>query len=182
MGDGQDRQDAAEGVSVPEESPPTVPVDDVPDDGVDENPVPETLDHEDTDVGEGLTGVLAALEEPEEPEPLNPEVAALQADLEAEGSEVGLAEVEADSVVEPAESLDDIAPGTVGGEQEASEDAEGIGLPDDRAGVPLWPFILYFALWVVFAGLLVWQSMQLPAGTPSMSSSSTASASWSVSV
>ncbi len=73
---------------------------------------------------------------------------------------------EAEAVAAPSESLDDIAPGTVGGEQAAIEDAGDIALPNDRPGVPIWPFIVYFAAWVVFAALLVWQFMQTPAGMP----------------
>jgi hypothetical protein len=109
-----------------------------------------------------------------EDEPLDSEIAALQADLEAgeateevaavEPEEVAAAEAE--SAEQPSESLGDIAPGTVGGVKEASEDARDLALPDDRAGIPIWPFLAYFGCWVVFAGLLVWQFIQAPAGTP----------------
>jgi hypothetical protein len=73
---------------------------------------------------------------------------------------------ETETAVETSESLDDIAPGTVSGEQAAIEDAKDLALPADRPGVPIWPFVVYFAAWVVFAGLLVWQFMQTPAGMP----------------
>jgi hypothetical protein len=165
MGDRQDRQDDAESVSLPEESAPTGQTDVVPDDRAAEAPVLDGPDEDGTDMGEGLTGVLAALGEPET-EPVNAEIAALQADLESDGTEAEIAEGESDSAVELAEPPADIAPGASEGEQAVSEDVTGISLPDARVGVPLWPFILYFVLWVVFAGLLVWQSTQIPAGTP----------------
>jgi hypothetical protein len=96
----------------------------------------------------------------------DPDLAALQAELEAEDDESASPVEEA--VVEEAgpESFDDIAPGTVAGEQAAVEDAKDIALPNDRAGVPVWPFLVYFALWVVFTGLLVWQLLVVPVGTP----------------
>ena len=39
-------------------------------------------------------------------------------------------------------------------------------MPADRAGIPLWPYLVYFGLWLVFAAVLVWQAMLVPAGTP----------------
>ena len=135
---------------------------------------------DDLDDAASLTGVLAALEDPEpeaapaedvalqasDPEPSDPEIVALQADLEAESSTPDPAVSEAAEETESAESLDDIAPGTVVGEQEAFEYAKDIAIPNDRAGVPVWPFMVYLALWVIFAGLLIWQFLAAPAGTP----------------
>ena len=215
MGDGQDRQDAADGVGVPEGPPPAEPVAIAPEPPAVEDSVPETLFPDDA----SLTGAIASLEAPE-PQPVSsgseaaaggpapsaatdapdafgatavdPEIAAPQADLEpaAETHPVMVASAvavtsdaamentetepatanavvaETETAAEPSESLDDIAPGTVGGEQAAIEDARDIALPDDRPGVPIWPFVAYFAAWVVFAGLLVWQFMQTPAGMP----------------
>ena len=76
-------------------------------------------------------------------------------DLEAAIAEAG-ANLEADS------TFDDITPGTVatsGGEQpEAETDERG------HDSVPTWPFVVYDAVWLAFAGVLIWQFEQLPAG------------------
>jgi len=198
MGEGQDRQDAVEGEVVPVAGPTEEPANDTLGTVAAEGSAPEDSPQDDAEGGAGLTGILAALGEPEpetaisEPEPADldaevasagtagvasqivdaeqadPEIAALQADLETEKgtAEVAAGEIESVAAPEPQESLDDIAPAIVGGEQDAAEDAKDIALPDDRTGVPVWPFLVYFALWVVFAGLLVWQFMQAPPGTP----------------
>jgi hypothetical protein len=214
MGDGQDRQDAAEGASVPGGESPLQPIAPQPDLAATEGSVPKALFPEDA----SLTGAIASLEAPEAPSPVpgseatavepvptaaadapdashatttDSESAALQADLAAAGenhpteaipavavvpdaetesappqpaaADVG-AETETD--VDTSESFDDIVPGNVIGEQAAIEDAKDLALPADRPGVPIWPFVVYFAAWVVFAGLLVWQFMQTPAGMP----------------
>ncbi len=112
-------------------------------------------------------------------EPIDPEIAALQADLDAEAGEPRPAEetaepvaagaVEAEEAAEPetAEApVAETAPVAVHEIDGESADSKQMALPDDRAGVPLWPFLVYFGLWVVFAGLLIWQFMQTPAGTP----------------
>ncbi len=136
-----------------------------------------------------LAEVVASLEDPEpgagpddgrsedvsaaaDPEPIAPEIAALQADLEAEtdaaeaDADDSAVEPEPEPEPEPAQVPDETGPAEVGGAQEAAADSRDLTLPDDRAGIPLWPFIVYFGLWVVFAGLLVWQAMQAPAGVP----------------
>jgi hypothetical protein len=199
MGEGQDRQDAVEGVNVPGGPPPAEPAAAASDSPTTGGSATEALFADDA----GLTGAIASLEAPEPPlvaqgtgaataesapatvpaevapdasgaAEVNPEIQAPQADLEAAAnSEIAESEPAASdagaqtgAATETSESLDDIAPGTVGGEQAAIEDAGDIGLPDDRSGVPIWPFIVYFAAWVVFAALLVWQFMQTPAGMP----------------
>jgi hypothetical protein len=113
-----------------------------------------------------LTESSEVLPEAEGAEPIDPEIAALQAQLEDETDDPEPAVGEAPAEAEAPEAPDEVAPAAVGGVEEASEDSREIVLPDDRAGVPIWPFLVYFALWIVFAGLLVWQSMQIPAGTP----------------
>jgi hypothetical protein len=102
----------------------------------------------------------------DESEPVDPEIAALQADLESEAEATEAPTAEMEAVPEPEEALAVIVAAPVGGTQEAVEDSKDLALPVDRPGVPIWPFLVYFALWVIFAGLLVWQSLQAPAGTP----------------
>ena len=191
MGDGQDHQDIAKDAPVQGEIPWTEPVDGAQEDRGSAHLGQEDARYDDGKDGTGLTGVLAALSEPEpeglpaeseqvaadvEPvegvadntdaEMIDPQIAALQAELDGEVEAQEVPDDEPEVEKASAESLDDIAPGTVGGEQEAHEDAKGLVLPDDRAGLPIWPFLVYFALWVIFAGLLVWQFMQAPVGTP----------------
>jgi hypothetical protein len=150
---------------------------------------------EDVDESADLAEVVASLDEPEpgavpegtaetsespNVETVDPEIAALQAELEAEGE--GTTPAAEDSAVEPAvdeapevevaeaeaevEPVAPTQPAVVAEEQAAVQDSTGMALPDDRAGIPLWPYLVYIGLWVVFAGLFVWQSMQVPAGTP----------------
>jgi hypothetical protein len=210
MGDAQDRQDAAEGASVPGGPLPFEPIAPQPGPPATQGSVPDDA---------SLTGAIASLEAPRQPSDVSvseaaaveptlaaaadapdtsgaiaadSEIAALQADLEAavEDQPAGAAPAvavtsdaetesaesepaaadavvaETETTVEPSDSLDDIAPGTVGGEQAAIQDAAGLALPADRPDVPIWPFVVYFAAWVVFAGLLVWQFMQTPVGMP----------------
>ena len=202
MGDSQDHSNEAEDGVVAGATPSVAPADSASADIAQQPAVDGTLRFDEVD-SSGLTGVLAALDEPEieavtvqsevktadvepadsfgvivDPEPADPALAALQAELESADEQGEVVEPEeadaSDGVTQeiaqaesaPSESLDDIAPGTVGDEQDASEDSKDIVLPDDRAGVPIWPFLVYFALWVIFAGLLVWQFIQAPAGTP----------------
>lgn len=86
----------------------------------------------------------AAGPEPAEPDDLEAAIAEAAANLEAEAT------------------FDDIAPGTVaaaqGGQPEADGDERG------RDSVPTWPFVVYDAVWLTFASILVWQFEQLPAG------------------
>jgi len=82
----------------------------------------------------------------------------------AEGDEVDDLEAaiaEANANLESEPSFDDIAPGTLaGGAAWADEPA-----PQSVAGasVSIWPFVVYDALWLVFAGTLIWRFQQLPA-------------------
>jgi hypothetical protein len=154
---------------------------------------------EDVDESADLAGVVASLDGPEpgavpevtaetpesmDVETVDPEIAALQAELEAEGQEATpVAEQPAslaadDSVVDAAPEAEVVVAepavepagstqaADVADEQAAVEDTKEIALPDDRAGIPVWPFLVYVGLWVVFAGLFVWQSLLVPAGTP----------------
>jgi hypothetical protein len=179
MGDGQDRQDAAEGVSVPVGQAPFQPMAPQSEPPATGGSVPDALFTDDA----GLTGAIASLEAPEPPSPVpGSEATAVEevptaaagapddsdAKTESAAPQPAAADAgaETETAVETSESLDDIAPGTVSGEQAAIEDAKDLALPADRPGVPIWPFVVYFAAWVVFAGLLVWQFMQTPAGMP----------------
>jgi hypothetical protein len=190
MGDSQDRQEAAEGSFLPEDPPSAEMTGGESNDSTVFDPPDDRSIPVGADDSIDLSEVVASLEEPEESavpevagaeapdhsdgvgEPdiadaeVDPELAALQAELEAEGPELEAVADEPGDDATPSESSSDIEPGIVGGEQEASEDAKDIALPEDSAGIPVWPFVVYFALWVVFAGVLVWQLMQTPAGTP----------------
>lgn len=184
MGDSQDQQDAAEGVVLPEDASPAEP-------SGDEFAEAAAARAEDVDLGQpgaddstDLAGLVASLDEPEQSEgssdgePISEvvdadlEIAALQIDLEAKVPEVEAAADSGAAAESPEVPTDvdevqaDAEPVAVAGVQEAAQDSKDITLPDDRAGVPLWPFLIYFALWVVFAGLLVWQLTQTPVGTP----------------
>jgi hypothetical protein len=180
MQDGQDRQEPVDH-SADLEEPATSPGEAEPEvatvEGEADEPVDE-LPGESERLNDSPTSELDAPMDPaesskvlpvaEEAEPIDPEIAALQAELEAETDTPEPVASEAPGGAESPEASEEaaIAPAAVGGVEEASEDSREIVLPDDRAGVPIWPFLVYFALWIVFAGLLVWQSMQIPAGTP----------------
>jgi hypothetical protein len=106
---------------------------------------------------------------------VDPEIAALQADLDSvDEPETTNPEHTPQPEPEPEPAHTVAAAAVVTAAQPVAEpetdgdsaDGKQMALPDDRAGVPLWPFLVYFALWVVFAGLLVWQFLQAPAGTP----------------
>jgi hypothetical protein len=56
-------------------------------------------------------------------------------------------------------TLDDIAPVTV----QVVPDGEIAEATSIRYGAPWWPFLIYLGLWIVFAGVAVWQLEQLPA-------------------
>jgi hypothetical protein len=167
MGDGQDRQDAV-------------------DESADLAEVVASLDE--PEPGDELAepapaGPEAPADIPESSasEPVDPEISALQTELDSEG-EPPVAEdsgVDAATAPEPlpaepvAEApVETVAvepasaePTVVGDEQTALYDTKDIALPDDRAGIPIWPFLVYIGLWIVFAGLFVWQALQVPAGT-----------------
>jgi hypothetical protein len=178
MQDGQDRQESAD-QSADLEEPVTSSGEPEPEVATTEGDADETVREapgEPEPVNDGPTSELDPPIDPtessetvsvaEEAETIDPEIAALQAQLEAETDEPEPAAIEAAAPVEPLEAPEDTAPPAVGGVEEASEDSREIVLPGDRAGVPIWPFLVYFALWMIFAGLLVWQSLQIPAGTP----------------
>lgn len=162
MGDGQDRQDAV-------------------DESADLAEVVASLDEPESgaeSVEPGSVEPEATIETPESPdiEPVDPEIAALQAELDTEGEAPTAEEPTADAEpeapseapVEPVVEAAAVPAGSaeVGDEQTALYDAKDIALPDDRAGIPLWPFLVYLGLWIVFAGLFVWQALEIPAGTP----------------
>ncbi len=56
-------------------------------------------------------------------------------------------------------TLDDIAPVNV----QVVPDGEIGDASSARYGAPWWPFLIYLGLWIVFAGVAVWQLEQLPA-------------------
>jgi hypothetical protein len=172
MEDGQDRQEPADEnadlenvfatLGIPEsESDPVADTRDSAISGADEVSSP---------LADGPTTELIVpvveLHPDDESEPVDPEIAALQADLEAEGEAAEDPTTEIEAPPEPAEAVAETVAAPVGGTPEAAEDSKDIALPVDRPGVPIWPFLIYFALWVIFAGLLVWQSLQAPSGTP----------------
>jgi hypothetical protein len=74
----------------------------------------------------------------------------------AEGPTAEVAEAEAAAT----ESLDDIpiTPGVTGDAEAALE-----GVSGTAARVPWWPFLVYLGIWLVLAGLAVWQFLELPA-------------------
>jgi hypothetical protein len=109
---------------------------------------------------------LGAGPEVAEPEVVDPQLAALQADLESQSDDVEPDASQGSSEPAADDAPDEEAATAVGGADEASEDSKEIELPNDRPGVPVWPFLTYFAIWVIFAGMLVWRFMQAPAGTP----------------
>jgi hypothetical protein len=166
MGDGQDRQDAV-------------------DESADLAEVVASLDEPEPGA-EPADSALAAPEaagdttEPLAAETVDPEISALQADLETDGDSlvaeepvaavVPSPEPQTEEAVEPAPAetavVEPAEAAPVGDEQAALQDTKDISLPDDRAGIPIWPFLVYIGLWIVFAGLFVWQALQVPAGTP----------------
>ena len=195
MGDGQDHQDAADEsgdladvVASLEQSEDSVPADPMLADAPAEKTAPDAAvaEPEGADTVAAVVPDTDAAPDAPETEPIDPEIAALQAELESEGDdstpdvEDSKVEPESTETAEEPETTDeepaavadeapeaaDAEPAAVAGEQAAAEDAQGIALPVDRAGIPLWPFLIYIALWIIFAGLFVWQSLQIPAGTP----------------
>ena len=191
MGDSQDYQnDAREGASVPAEMDVSdfMPLD-TPDPGTEIAPDSEPIEH-DPEIADVVASLDVAHAEGSEHDP---ELAALQADLAAEAvvdasadddqhPEIAETPAEAETVADESKALpapDDTAEGGPAeapeavavqdgaeGSTEAGEDAADIGAPADRAGVPLWPFLVYLAIWLVFSGVLVWQSLMAPTGTP----------------
>ena len=163
MGDGQDRQDA-EGVTAPGGQPPAEPIAVAPESPATEGPAPEAQFPDDASLTGAIASlespeppsadsasVVAAAKPAEVAEvPGTPDsqgveadIAALQDDLETavetDAAETAPAAADTsgtgtEAVAEPAESLDDIAPGTVSGEAAARDDAGDIGLADDRRG------------------------------------------------
>jgi hypothetical protein len=161
MGDGQDLQGAA-------------------DESADLAEVVASLDEPEPGAESAEPASPADIPEPPVAEPVDPEISALQAELDAEseppvaeGSVVEAApapEPQPAAPVEPAPAepaaVQPAEPAAVGDEAAAMQDTKDISLPDDRAGIPIWPFLVYIGLWLVFAGLFVWQALQVPAGTP----------------
>ena len=134
-------------------APPAVPVEPQPEQVADES---EPVEEPAADIeAEPLVEPAVDPEPTPSVEPVDPELDALEASL---------AEESTDATDGPdTESLDDIAPATT---HVAEEAAKSIDLPDDRVGIPLWPFWVYLGLWAVLVGLAVWQFMQVPAGSP----------------
>jgi len=147
MEDGQDHREGGEIGAGPAGAPPAAPPNEPTEvAGAESFSAPDDADDS------GLTEVLAALEEPDSDETI---VADASQDLAA-------------PVVEPVtEPAAEPAAGESAGVPTPA--AEAMAMPDfpsQSGGVPIWPFLVYFALWVVFAGLLVWFFLQTPAGVP----------------
>lgn len=208
MQDGQDHQDGGEIEADVAAMPSAGPSGELMGEAAAADDIHEAAAPDDSDDHTGLTGVLAALEEPEaesiqtEPEALevaappnasedvHDEIAALQAALDADEPIEAAAETVAEPAAEPdvaasptpaaepgvaadpapeaaAQATAEITPAAAPGEQASpQEPAQPAFFPEDRRAVPIWPFLVYFGLWVVFAGLLVWQFMETPAGVP----------------
>lgn len=50
-------------------------------------------------------------------------------------------------------------------EDDASENAlPAIAFPNERSAAAIWPFVAYDAVWLAFAGVVVWQLYLIPAG------------------
>lgn len=79
--------------------------------------------------------------------------------------DIAAAVAEADDRAGSEGTLDDIAPATIQVAvepiAETSLEIAGLDLP---ARVPMWPFLLYSGLWLVLAGLAVWQLLAVSAG------------------
>lgn len=86
-------------------------------------------------------------EEPATEEPATEEPA------EEPVAEVAAEEPVADAAAEPAAEEPAVADETVADVGESALDA-----------VSIWPFVAYDLLWLAFAGVLVWQMLELPAG------------------
>ena len=120
-----------------------------------------------------------------ESEPVGPEAAAevvsedeLPQDLAAvaKGLDEPAAADEAATATEPGEgvepeaeaagtsSLDEIEPGTVITTDAESAEAESAQLAVDSGSVPTWPFVVYVLVWLIAAGVGVWEFLQVPAG------------------
>lgn len=56
------------------------------------------------------------------------------------------------------------APGTAVADTAQAATVEAAGFAEDGRLSP-WPFLAYDAIWVVFAGILAWQLLELPVGT-----------------
>ena len=140
---------------------------------------PEAADAASVQSAPGATDAeLVALQAELEADETAPEVAASVAvpvaETMAEAAPAGAPETTPGAapiaVVEPVAATETApvagAPASAEGAAQVSADAGAMAFPDDRRGVPIWPFLVYFVLWIAFAGLLVWQFAQTPAGVP----------------
>lgn len=124
-----------------------------------------------------LTGVIAALDEMEPSATQEVETAS---NAEAEGAGLPPVEVagqadaaepvvaagQVDAAEPVGETVPEATPPATGSAQLTPVAAPGAEHAERNGAVPIWPFLVYFALWVVFAGALAWQFSQTPAGTP----------------
>lgn len=127
---------------------------------------PETIDSAEEPVEpDKAEGPVEPVEAEEQSEPV--ETAEQPAEAPADQPEV-------EALVEPAEETDDVAAAIVAAGanidegQGAGEPETGPGAPSEPLLVPVagtvssTPFAIYDLLWLVFAGLLVWQFSELP--------------------
>lgn len=116
----------------------------------------------------------------------DPEAVETTAPEAAAADDIAAAVAEADDRVAQEPGLDDIAPGTVAGEPATTAAAavaatgatDGMPAPvagaqasaKEPAAVSIWPFVAYDVLWLAFAGVLVWQMLELPKGVAAFDS------------
>ncbi len=94
------------------------------------------------------------------PEPVEPEPAAPESVDEVDDVTAAIAEAHANVADEG--SLDSIAPGTVAQDPDAALQTDaGVSVPQE--GSVSWiPFLVYDLIWLIFAGLIIWQFSELP--------------------
>lgn len=139
--------------------------DDIDDAGFE--PVEEALPAEPVLARAEPAGLSPDETEADQPAPDGDERAAILASV----PEVEVAEEVAPVVPEelPAESSEPAAPGEPPAEPPAIEpvvagEADAIAFPAAGTEVSIWPFVALDAVWLAFAGFIVWQLTQLPQG------------------
>jgi len=95
---------------------------------------------------------------PDASEPHGPEEAE-----RAEGAEAVPADAETPGAEQDAAAAEPAAAATAAPEVATPTAPEAVADTTRASKVSIWPFLVYDALWLVFAGVLIWQFEQLPA-------------------
>ena len=135
-------------------------------------PEPEPESEPEAEAEPEATGAEAAGDEAVSEDELPQDLAAVAKGLDEPdvvGEEVATAaepgeSSEAETEAAATSSLDEIEPGTVIQADAESAEAASAQLAVDSGSVPTWPFAVYVLVWLIAAGVGVWEFLQVPAG------------------